>query len=221
MLRDSQNLHHHMRSDSGKAGFLLMVVAILGILFAGSLLLSIPDSAEDDPSDAILLTGVVKSGLDLLEGAQVNITDVGRDTETDSEGGFQFDGVEAGDHTLEITASGKGKLIYHFTIGSKESKQGSKDLDGLVLPEEGTVEKDKRENRVERAGLVLGLQAAFIFVVSLLALMGGLLAVQGKRFHATLFLATISVVSIGFFIGMVLAIISIVLVMIGRKEFIS
>ena len=221
MLRDSQDLHHHMRSYSGKAGFLLMVVSILGILFAGYLLLAIPDSGEDDPSGAVLLTGNVKSGLDLIEGAQVNITDVGRTTETSSEGEFQFDGVETGDHSLEITASGKGKLIVHFTIGSKEAKQGTKDLHGLVLPESGTVVKDLREDRVERAGLILGLQAAFIFMVSLLALMGGLLAVQGKRFHATLFFAAISVVSIGFFIGMVLAILSIVLIMLGRKEFIS
>jgi hypothetical protein len=221
VLRNSDNLHHHMRSNSGKAGFILMVVAVLGILFAGSLLFSIPGSNEDDPSGSVVLSGDVMSGMEQVEGAEVTITDLGLSDITNSQGGFLISGVEPGDHTLEVTASGKGTLIVKFTVGSKDTSGGKLDLDGLMLPESGTAEEDRSEARVERAGLVLALQAAFIFVVSLLALMAGLLAIQGKRFHATLFLSAVSIVSIGFFIGMVLAIFSVFLVILGRKEFIS
>ncbi len=221
LLRDSHDLKHHMGSLSGKAGFLLLVVSILGMLFAGSLLLSIPGANEGNPSGDVVLSGTVISGLDLLEGATVNITDLGLQDTTNSDGGFMFEGVEAGDHTIEVTASEKGKLVVQFTIGTKDAKGGSKRLDDLVLPESGTETRDDREEKLERAGMVLGFQAAFIFLVSLLALMGSLLAFQGKRFHATLFLAGISIVSIGFFIGLVLAIFSVILVMLGKKEFIS
>lgn len=221
LIRNSDNLHHHMRSHSGKAGFILMVVAVLGILFAGSLLVSIPGSSEDDASGNVRLTGVVMNGMDLVEDADVTIMDLGLSDRTNSEGGFTIEGVEPGDHTIEISADGMGTLTVRFTVGSRDTKDGSKDLSGLVIPDSGTEVKDMRVERADRAGLVLCIQAAFVFVISLLALMAGFLAIQGKRFHATLFLAGISIVSIGFFIGMVLAIVSVILIILGRREFIS
>jgi len=221
ILKDTRYLRHRMKNRSGMAGLLLIAVALIGILYAGALMITIPGMGEDEADGNVSVTGNVLFEMDTIEGANVNITELGMSNRTNSAGRFAFNDVPAGDHTLEITAPGKGILVVKFTIGTKEAKQGNKDLPGLVLPANGTVTEDLREDRAEGAGLVTGLFAAFVFVVSLLALIGGLLALQARRFHASLFIAVISVASIGFFIGIVLAILAILLLIIGRKEFVS
>ena len=221
IVEDRDEFGRRMRNRSGKAGVLLMVVAVLGLLFSGYLLVSIPGAREDAPSGTAALTGNVMSDMELVPNANVSITNLGIWTTTNSEGGFVLEGVEPGDHTMEVTAPGKGTLVLRFTIGSRETKQGNRDMGGLQIPDDGLREQDLRDDRPQRVGLVLGLQSAFIFMVSLLAFMGGLLAIQGKRFHTTLFLAALSIVSIGFFIGMALALAAVVFIMLGRGEFTS
>jgi len=80
---------------------------------------------------------------------------------------------------------------------------------------------DFTDDRVERAGFITALFAVFIFLVSLLALMGGLLSLQGRRFHAAIFLGILSVASIGFIIGSLLGILAVIFIMLGKKEFVS
>ncbi len=221
ILKRPDKLRSRLGRLSGKAGLLLIVVAILGLLYSGVLAYNIPNMGEDTPSGKVTVSGEVLFMDDTLEGADVNLTDMGMHNQTNSEGLFLFHDVPAGDHILRASAPDKGEIVVRFTIGSKDIKQGNKDLKGLELPGNSTVTKDLRDDRPESARFMTSLLAGFVVLVSLLAFIAGLLTIQGKRFHLSLFLCGLAVFTFGFFLGSVLALIAMILIILGRKEFVS
>lgn len=219
VIKDPESRNTRLKARSGTAAVLLAMVAILGLLYCAFLVISIPDMGEDDASGNVSVSGGVICDMDTCEGAEVRIIDMDLETTTNSGGTFLFYDIPAGDHTLEVTASGKGTIRVHFTIDQSDVKKGNKDVPNINLPNSGSRTEDRRDSREESAGLMIGLMTLFVLLVSLLSLMGASLALQGKRFHLTLFISLLAITSFGFGLGSLLALTATVFVLAGRKNF--
>ena len=218
ILRDPVVLRKRLRLYSGIAGLLLLIVSILGLAYSGALALSIPGLSDEGASGTASVSGEVLCGDDTIEGADVNLTDMGLHTTTDGEGIFRFEDVPAGDHTIEVSAPGKGTLTVKFNIGNSAIKRKNLDI-VLEIPENGTAAKDMRTHTADNAGLVNGLMVGFVVLISLLTFYAALLSLNAKRFRRTLFLSGVGTLTFGFIMGSALAVAAMILVILGRKEF--
>lgn len=219
VIKDPETRNSRLKARSGTAAVLLAIVAVLGLLYCAFLAINIPNMGEEDASGNVSVSGGVICEMDTCEGADVRITDMDLQTTTNSGGTFLFYDIPAGDHTLEVTASGKGTIRIHFTIGQSDIKKGNKDVPNINLPESGYKTEDRRDSRDENAGLMIGLMTLFVLLVSVLSLMGASLALQGKRFHLTLFISLLAITSFGFGLGSLLALTATIFVLAGRKNF--
>jgi len=218
ILRDPVVLKKRLRLYSGIAGLLLLIVSIIGLAYSGALILSLHELQDSKSSGTASVSGEVLCGDDTIEGADVNLTDMGLHTTTDGEGIFRFEDVPTGDHTIEVSAPGKGTLTVMFNIGNSAIKRKNLDI-VLEVPENGTATKDMRTHTSDNAGLVNGLMVGFVVLISLLTFYAALLSLNAKRFRRTLFLSGVGTLTFGFLMGSALAIAAMILVILGRKEF--
>jgi len=208
----------HLDKHSWKpvvAGILLIVIFLLGTVMAGALLFSL--DAMTDTGMASTYTGTVsdEDGI-ALSGVTVTVEETGVTTATDSSGDFEFTNITGGKHTLVFTMSGYKTLEAEVFVLPWDITLPAQDF----TMEQGTGTTSQRGLMLTVLDLAPAL-AAGILALSLVALVGGILALLRKHFVIAVVGAVCGIIA-GFFsiVGIPLGIIALVLLLISREEFI-
>jgi len=208
----------HIKPKSMKpviAGILLIIIFLSGIAMSGILLLSF-DSLDKVNMPSEFKGRVVDSSGKALEGIKVEV--VGHpelNTTTDEKGYFVIKNITSGRQKLHLTGEGYKSLTaeifvlpWNITISYEKfvMKEGS-----------GEIEQKSLIIKVFEFGPLL---SSIIIVLSIGALIGGILAITRKYFVIATIGAVIGIIA-GFFtlIGIVLGLVALILLLISKDEF--
>lgn len=200
------------------AGALLIVIFLMGMVIAGALLFSLDTVTETGMASTYTGTVVDDDG-NGLAGVNVSVEDTAEETQqttTDGSGDFKLTNITGGKHTLVFTSPGYKTLRAEVFVLPWD----------ITLPaQDFTMEKGTGTTRQRGLMLVvLDLAPALavgILALSIVALIGGILALLRKHFAVAVVGAVCGIIA-GFFslVGIPLGIIALVLLLISKEEFI-
>ena len=218
------NLKEHLRNKLGIASLLLFIVFILGItnafftLFFG---ISLGANEGVDENIKFTLTGTVYfKDENVVENAKVELVGENRSTYTNPEGKYWFYNLTKGVFQLRVTHDDYGTAVVKFKIKGR-SGELPEEMD-VVLPEKG---KETHLDLTEEEGNVIKVRTVFLitflilFFSSIFALLAAISCLLSKNFQTATYGAFIGVLSWGFLLGSILALLSLVLILFSKKEF--
>ncbi len=208
----------HLKPKSMKpviAGILLVIIFLSGIGISGILLFSFDTLGKmDTPSE--FRGRVVDEGGHPLEGIKVEVIGhPGSDAVTDKNGYFILKNITSGEQELYITAEGYKNLTAKVFVLPMN----------ITIPYEKFV-MERGSGEIEQKGLLMRvlelgpLLAASLTVLSIVALVGGIMAIIRKYFIIGVIGAVVGTIA-GLFtiIGFVLGIIALALIIVSKDEF--
>ena len=199
------------------AAFLLLAAAVLGLLSALIILDEQTPTFEQPAVKFNNIAGYVQYENDTpVKGAEVSLLRTKYLTETSPDGYYVLESVPSTDYTLKFSKEGyKDVVIYIRVVGDRPMT-----YDVTMLPGTGATVKDERPEPVHlyETNLIFGVM---ITLASISALVASLLAFAQKRFVLSVASAGIGVLSYGFMIGSVLAVIALIFILLSRTEYIK
>ena len=197
------------------AGVLLIVIFLLGTIMAGALLFSL-DTLTDTGMTSTYSGTVVDEDGSKLAGVNVTIEGTTLATTTDGSGDFKFANITGGEHTLVFTSPGYKTLRAEVFVLPWDIPLPTQDF----TLEPGTGTTSQRGLMLVVLDLAPAL-AVGILALSVVALIGGILALLRKYFVFAVVGAVCGIIA-GFFsiVGIPLGIIALVLLLISKEEFI-
>jgi len=208
----------HLKTKSMKpiiAGILLVVIFLSGIAVSGILLFSF-DSLSKMEMPSEFKGRVVDDSGKPLEGIKIEVIGIpGLNTTTDKNGYFLLKNITSGKQKLYITGEGYKNLTAEIFVLP---------MNVTILHEKFIMKEGKGE--IEEKGLLIRVLefgpvlSAIIIMLSIVALIGGIMAIARKYFIIAVIGAVIGTI-VGFLslIGFVLGIVSLVLILISKDEF--
>jgi hypothetical protein len=199
-------------------GVLLGVVGVLGLVTVGMVATSPSGEGLDGllPSDKVDVSGQVRdSDGYLITGALVSYDKGGLSDTTGTSGWYFLEGVETGD--VEISMEVDGYKTVRKTV---HLERGLYTVDFLAEPGTGVVEvpdvatPDPGDPGSRAWLMILGLGLASIF-----ALVGAWAAYIHKRYYLVIIGSLLGILTWGWFIGSILALVSLIIALPLRNQF--
>ncbi|MFO8133847.1 MAG: carboxypeptidase-like regulatory domain-containing protein [Thermoplasmatota archaeon] len=208
----------HLDKHSWKpvvAGVILIVICLLGMMIAGALLFSL-DTLTDTGMASTYTGTVVDEEGSKLAGVNVTVEDTGMTATTDGAGAFTLSNISGGKHTLVFTSAGYKTLRAEVFVLPWDITLPAQDF----TMEQGTGSTSQRGLMLVVLDLAPVL-AVGILALSIVALVGGILALLRKHFVIAVVGAVCGIIA-GFFsiVGIPLGIVALVLLLISREEFV-
>ncbi len=212
------SVHPDKRSlKPAMAGALLIVIFLLGTIMAGALLFSMDTVTDTGMTGSYSGTVVGEDGTGLA-GVNVSVEGESLTAATDASGGFTLSNVSGGKHTLVFSKQGYKTLRAEVFVLPFDIAVPTKDFSMEPGPEtESTSQQGMIVTVLELAPVLAG----GILALSIVALIGGILAILRKYFVVAVVGAVCGTIA-GFFsiVGIPLGIIALVLLLISKEEFI-
>lgn len=214
-----KNLSTNFKTRSGKAGFLLLIVFLLGIIFGIYSILDVnsTDSYEESSLKSSSIAGKVldKNGDPIND---VHITVIGKTKEfketTNQDGWYRVEDLPTGIYTIIAKKTDYGTVTQkYFKVKPTESTQNVPVFE--LGSNDKTIELKQEEGLTTNSMICV----VFYFIFSIFALLGGILALERKSFKLCGICAAFGVLTIGFFIGAILGIIALILILSSKEDF--
>jgi hypothetical protein len=203
------------------AGIVLIIVFILGLMHGINSLVTgyiTPISTEEDKPEYSDISGSIidnKTGRP-IKNCKIIVLETGQTTVSNTDGQYFIPNVKAGIHRISADSSGYIKLIKRVTVDPELMGRINFELDegiGNKAIDESVTLSEQSSNEDVNIFSILMLIFAFFGVVS------AFLAFRRTFFLICAFCAFISIMSIGFFIGIILAIIAFILIVLSTEGF--
>lgn len=199
------------------AGVLLIVIFLLGAAMAGALLFSM-DTMTDTGMTGSYSGTVVDEGGDGMMDVNVSVAGTNLTATTDASGEFTLTNVSGGKQTLVFSKPGYKTLRAEVFVLP---------FDIAVPAQDFSMEPGQETESTSQRGMIVTVLdlapvlAGGIVALSVVALVGGILAILRKHFVVAVIGAVCGTIA-GFFsiIGIPLGIIALVLLLISKEEFI-
>ncbi len=225
-------------SDKPKiAGGLLLVVGILGLIM-GSFMVAGGIYVEsggtfDMGSGQIDITGMVLAADGTpIDNATLTIAGTHITVLTDSTGHYQMLGVPTGYQLLTVEKSGFNTLEHHVLIINADSGTNEVFEDMMVISEDSELnfnlttgsdtyvygEEGKMFAEEGMGPLILAFGVVFI-LCSIGAMVGGAYALKREKYPVVIVGAILGIFSVGFGLGIVLAIVALIILILASDEF--
>lgn len=208
----------HLKSRSMKpsvAGLLLIIIFLLGIVISGVLFFSL-DVVGDIHMESQFRGTVVDEDGKAVAGVTVTVIDHPElIAVTDAEGRFSFPNITSGQQELQFTSDGYKTLIAKVFIFPWNVSILREQF--VLETGEGTEQYKSLAIRVLEMGPLL---AAVVAALSIVVLVGGIMALLRRHFMVAVVGAVCGIVA-GFFsiIGIPLGIVALILLLLSREEF--
>ena len=220
----SKNLKKTLKTKTGFAGLLMFVIFILGIVY-GILLISDAmgtESYEESSKNTGGLAGLVRNeDGDPINDAYIMAIKGSRKYEamTNQDGWYLLENLPTGEYSIMVSKENYGTITKKNVI-VKPTDTDSTQVETLDF-ELGTKNKTiylETDNGLEKNSMMC---VNLIFILSILSLLGGLLAIQKKAYKLTSFCAVAGILTIGpiLFISAVLGIFALILILSSKEDF--
>jgi hypothetical protein len=203
------------------AGILLMIVFILGLMHGINSLLTgyiAPITTQEDKPEYSDISGSIidnKTGRPISD-CKIIILETGQTTLSNTDGQYFISNVKGGIHRISADSSGYIKVIKRVTVDPELMGTINFELDegigNKAIDETVTLEEQRSNEDVNIFSILMIIFACFGAVSALLAF-------RRTFFLICVFCAFISLMSIGFFIGVILAIIAFILITLSTEGF--
>ena len=226
------------KSDKPKwAGYLLITVAILGIIMsgmmaAGSIFMDDIENWDFDNWGTTDVHGRIADNTGApLDNVTVSILDTHLTTMTNATGHYEILGVPAGFREIRVEKDGYETDTYSAIIADPDEDkkhdefgfEGDNEFNFTMTPGAGenqyTIDEDIFPGMMENITQLLAVCAVIGFVCSIFALLGGVFALKRERWGMVVMGAVLGIFTIGFGLGLVLAIIALIIVLLAKDEF--
>ena len=215
------NLAGQARSKLGMAAILLLVVFLLGLGNAiVTLGFGLSQDAQEGLGSKVTIAGTVYFETDTVEGAQVTLSGRNGTYTTNSQGRFWLENVSAGKATITVTHPDYGSSKLTFEVKDRQGEL-PREMD-VQLP--GKSQESSRDISSDDDGglsviMVFTLLFLVLLVASLFAFFGAVSCLLSKNFQTAKYGAFVGILSFGFLIGSLLAIVALILILLARKDF--
>jgi len=191
--------------NPGAAGKLLILSAVLGIITAVLLFMTINMTMNGGIPD-ITVKGRVLNGEGVaISNASLNVTDMNISTTTDSSGHYVLRGVNSGTHTIRVSAPGYRTAYYRITI-LQESTMDREVKENFVLHKsEVNATSDEKFDRAVNPDAYYSMPT-FMVITSVFTFIGGIAAIRRTNYRFTLIASVLAIFNLGliivsFFLG--------------------
>lgn len=190
------------------AGVLLIVASILGFMMGGFISF-VPGMVDEiSTGQTVSVYGAVtdENGNE-VGNATVTVLGLGLSSNTSSDGSYRIEGVPAGVQSIKAEKDNNSLTIKTFVY------EGTNKVDFTLKP--GSHEQDV----MSEVNRILYTCSIVIVVLSVFTMLGGVFALKRKHFGVAVIGAVLGIPALGFFIGLILSIIALILIVISRNEF--
>jgi hypothetical protein len=162
-----------------------------------------------------------------VDGANVSIVGEPLTAETDETGNYLIYNVPTGNHKIKVEFEGYNTIIYKTFIGPEESrwddssrqgKSADNKYDFTLTPGDDTIERGSYPP-FELIRGIMTICGVLVLIFSVIVLLGGLYALKRKNFMITILAAILGILTFGFFVGSLFALIALFILIISRDEF--
>ena len=215
------NVREHVRKITGIAAILLFIVFLLGMTNAfATLLFGLGQDADEGAGNKVTIAGTVYFEDDVVEGASVELVGHDETYHTTPEGRYWFYNVSSGKITIKVSHEDYGKATVKTEIKDRKGEL-PQEID-IILPEKG--EENSRDLSSDsddgmNVSTIFFLTFLVFIIATLFALLGGISCLLSRNFKTAKYGAFLGILSFGFLIGSILALIAVILILISKNEF--
>ncbi len=186
------------------AGKLLIVSAVLGIITAVLLFMTINMMMNGEISDITVKGRVLNGNGAAISNATLTVTDMNISATTDSSGHYVLSGVNSGTHTIRVSAPGYRTAYYRVTIEvatiDKETEENF-----VLHKSEANATSDEKFDRSINPDSYYSLPT-FMVITSVFTFLGGIAAMRRTNYIFTLIASVLAIFNLGliivsFFLG--------------------
>jgi hypothetical protein len=227
-------------SKPGIAGALLIITAVLGLAFGSALVVGSMIFADFDdfiksfdPNTEIDIYGQVTlvDGTP-VENANISIIDTDLYAQTDGNGSYILYNVPIGNQEIMVEKDGYSTIIQKVFLSSDgnqdysgintdtndETKSTAKKYNFVLRPGDDVINKGSFMP-FEWIGSILIVCSVIVIILSMITLIAGYFALKRTKLPLVITGAVLGIITIGFMLGTILAIIALFIILLSKNEF--